>query len=57
MIETREEIVDENSKAKKALEKMKNYEKKTKLHTLRINEKTIVCCKNEDRLEDYKKLK
>lgn len=51
------DLIYERTRAEKNLEKMKNYEKKTKLHTLRLNEKTIVCCKNEDRLEDYKKLK
>lgn len=57
MIDTREDIVDEYTRAKKALEKMKNYEAKTKMFTARINDKTIVCCKNEDRIEQYKKLK
>lgn len=36
-------------------EKAKAYEKKTKLHKLQINKNTIVYCKNEYRLEDYKK--
>lgn len=49
--------MDEISRAKKTLEKMKEYEKKTKLHRLQIDDKTVVYCKNEDRLEDYKKLK
>ena len=57
MIDTREDIVDEYIRAKKALEKMKNYEAKTKMFTARINDKTIVCCKNEDRIEQYKKLR
>ena len=51
------EIVDEIDKAKKALEKMKKYEQSIKLHEARIDDKTIVYCKNEDRIEQYKKLK
>lgn len=50
-------IGEEKSKADNALRKMKEYEKTIKMHYLRINEKTVVYCKNEDRLEDYKKLK
>ena len=49
--------VDEIGKAQKALEKMKKYEKSIKLHEVRIDDKTIVYCKNEDRIEQYKKLK
>lgn len=49
--------VDEISKAQKALEKMKKYEQSIKLHEARIDDKTIVYCKNEDRIEQYKKLK
>ena len=48
---------DEISNAQKALEKMKKYEQSIKLHEARIDEKTIVYCKNEDRIEQYKKLK
>ena len=48
---------DEIGKAKKALEKMKKYEQSIKLHEARIDDKTIVYCKNEDRIEQYKKLK
>lgn len=51
------EIVDEIGKAQKALEKMKKYEQSIKLHEARIDDKTIVYCKNEDRIEQYKKLK
>ena len=49
--------VDEMGKAQKALEKMKKYEQSIKLHEARIDDKTIVYCKNEDRIEQYKKLK
>lgn len=42
---------------KKNLEKMKKYEQSIKLHEARIDDKTIVYCKNEDRIEQYKKLK
>jgi hypothetical protein len=49
--------VDEIGKAKKNLEKMKKYEQSIKLHEARIDDKTIVYCKNEDRIEKYKKLK
>lgn len=49
--------IDEITRAEKALEKMKKYEKSIKLHSARINSRTIVYCKNEDRIEQYKKLK
>lgn len=49
--------VDEIGKAQKVLEKMKKYEQSIKLHEARIDDKTIVYCKNEDRIEQYKRLK
>lgn len=49
--------IDEVTRAEKALENMKKYEKSIKLHRARINSRTIVYCKNEDRIEQYKKLK
>lgn len=48
---------EEKEKAVELLKKAKKYEEKVTLHKVRINEKTIVCCKNKNRLEDYKKLK
>ena len=48
---------EEKEKAEYVLEKFKKIENKTKMHYLRIDDKTVVYCKNEDRLEDYKKLK
>ena len=48
---------DEKTRAEKALEKMKKYEKTITMHRLQLNDRTVVYCKNEDRLEDYKKLK
>lgn len=50
-------INEEKSRARALLEKAKAYEKKIKLHRLELNSYTTVYCKNEDRLEDYKKLK
>ncbi len=55
-IPTFDDNVANREKALLALEKVKAYEKKTKLHKLQINKNTIVYCNNEDRLEDYKKL-
>lgn len=52
---TFDENVANKEKAVIALEKVKVYEKKTKLFRLQVNKNTIVCCKNEERLEDYKK--
>ena len=48
---------EDKVKAQAFLEKAKAYEKKIKLHRLELNSYTTVYCKNEDRLEDYKKLK
>jgi hypothetical protein len=49
--------VNEKSNALKALEKMKKYEKTITMHRLQLNDRTVVYCKNEDRIEQYKKLK
>ena len=49
--------IDEKTRAENALEKMKKYEQSIKLHEARIDDKTVVYCKNEDRIEQYKKLK
>ena len=49
--------IDERTKAIKALERMKKYEQSIKLHEARIDDKTIGYCKNEYRIEQYKKLK
>jgi hypothetical protein len=50
-------LVEDKSVAKDLLEKMKKYEQTVKMHEVRIDDKTIVYCKNEDRIEQYKKLK
>ena len=50
-------LVEDKSVAKDLLDKMKIYEQSIKLHEARIDDKTIVYCKNEDRIEQYKKLK
>ena len=50
-------IREEKDKAEKVLDKFKKYEQSIKLHEARIDDKTIVYCKNEDRIEQYKKLK
>lgn len=44
-------------KAKKALEKMKLLEEKYCKHTATLTNGAVVCCKNEDRIKQYKKLK
>ena len=49
--------VNEKNNAQKALEKMKKYEKSITMHRLQLNDRTVVYCKNEDRIEQYKKLK
>ena len=53
---TFDDNVANREKAMIVLEKAKEYEKKTMLHKLQINKNTVVYCKNEDRLEDYKKI-
>lgn len=50
-------IVEDKSVAKDLLEKMKKYEQTVKMHEVRIDDKTVVYCKNKDRIEEYKKLK
>lgn len=49
--------VQEKSKAQETLEKMKEYEKSITMHRLQLNDRTVVYCKNKDRIEQYKKLK
>ena len=53
---TFDDNVANREKAIIVLEKAKEYEKRTKMHKLQINKNTIVYCKNESKLEDYKKL-
>lgn len=50
-------ISEEKYRAEKVLEELKRYENTIKMHEVRINDKTIVYCKNKDRIEQYKKLK
>lgn len=50
-------LVEDKSVAKDLLEKMKKYEQTVKMHEVRIDDKTVVYCKNKDRIEEYKKLK
>lgn len=52
---TFDDNVANREKAIIALEKVKAYEKETKLFRLEVNKNTIVYCQNEDRLEKYKK--
>ena len=47
---------EEKDKAEEILAKFKEFEGKTKMHTLRVG-KLVVSCKNKDRLTDYKKFK
>lgn len=54
---TFDDNVANREKALIALEKMKKYEKSIKLHEVKIDSRTMVYCKNEDRIEQYKKLK
>lgn len=49
-----EEEIYNREVACKALKEMKNLEKKTKLHKYRINDNTVVFCKNEDDITLYK---
>lgn len=41
------------SQAQIMLERFKAMEAETKFHQKRINDKTIVYCKNKERLDDY----
>lgn len=43
------------SQAQIMLERLKAMEAETTFHQVRINDKTIVNCKNKERLDDYKK--
>ena len=49
------EYSEQRECAKKMLEEYKKVEKKTKLHSIRLNKNTVVYCKNEDQIEKYKK--
>lgn len=49
------EYSEQREKAKNLLQKYKEVEKKTKLHSIRLNKNTVVCCKNEDQLEKYQR--
>lgn len=48
-----EQIVT-RSQAQIMLEKMKAIESKTKMHRFVLNDKTVVYCKNKDRIKDFK---
>lgn len=52
IIERSEQI----DKAKKALKVLKEIEKKTKMYTITLNNKTVISCKNKDKIEQYRKL-
>lgn len=49
--------IKEKQRAKINLERMKEYEKTITMHRFQLNDRTVVYCKNEDRIEQYKKLK
>lgn len=49
------EYAEQRERAKHLLQKYKEVEKKTKLYSIRLNKNTVVCCKNEDQLEKYKR--
>ena len=49
------EYSEQREKAKHLLQKYKEVEKKTKLHSIRLNKNTVVYCKNEDQLEKYQR--
>ena len=49
--------IREKQRAKSNLERMKEYEKTITMHRLQLNDRTVVYCKNEEKLEQYKKLK
>ena len=48
----KEQIITRNQ-AQMLLEKMKNTESKTNMHRFVLNDRTIVYCKNKDRIKDY----
>lgn len=48
----KEQIIT-RSQAQMLLEKMKKTESKTKMHRFVLNDKTVVYCKNKDRINDY----
>jgi retron-type reverse transcriptase len=47
------EQITTRSQAQSLLDKMKKMESKTKLHRFVLNDKTVVYCKNKDRINDY----
>ena len=47
------EQMTSRSQAQSLLDKMKKTESKTKLHRFVLNDKTVVYCKNKDRINDY----
>lgn len=49
-----EEKQENRTASKKALEKVKAYEKQANLTIQRINKNTIIMCKNKERIELYK---
>ncbi len=50
---TLEEKAISKSKSRDMLEKFKKKEKNIKFHTKRINSKTIVFCKNKERISEF----
>lgn len=48
----KEQIIT-RSQAKSLLKKMKDLESKAEMHRFVLNDKTVVYCKNKDRINDY----
>lgn len=49
-----EEQAKQKNNASELLEKLKRQEKKTKFYKKRLNNNTIVMCKNEDKIEIFR---
>ena len=48
-----DEKFEYKKKAQVLLDELKKKEKKIKFHERKIGKNTIVCCKNEERLDEY----
>ncbi len=48
----KEQIIT-RSQAQSLLDKMKKMESKEKMHRFVLNDRTVVYCKNKDRINDY----
>lgn len=51
---TLEEKAENKARAMRLLERLKKIERKTTFYTKKLNNNTLVCCKREERLNDYK---